>query len=143
MVRIEIELPDSYVFSTEVAVRITDINYGNHLGNDAYFGLLHEARMQWLHQYGWSELDIDGTGMIMVDVAMQFQAEVHFADRLRIELAVSEVTHCGFLMTYRLTNVATGTDVARARTGMVCFDYAARKIAPIPPALSARLTPKT
>jgi len=140
MTQVEIELPDTFLFATEVAVRITDINYGNHLGNDAYFGLLHEARMRWLHQYGWTELDIDGIGLIMVDVAMKFQAEVQFADRLRIELAVSDVTHCGFLLTYRLTNIATGKDVAMARTRMVCFNYTSRKIAPIPPALAARLT---
>ena len=58
MTRIKIELPETYLFSTEIPVRITDLNYGNHLGNDAILSLLHEARVRFLAYYGWTESSV-------------------------------------------------------------------------------------
>ena len=39
-------------FTTTLDVRISDINYGNHLGHDSLISLLHEARMRFLKQTG-------------------------------------------------------------------------------------------
>ena len=47
MARVKLTLPDACHFHTEVAVRIGDINYGGHLGNDAVLSLAHEARLQY------------------------------------------------------------------------------------------------
>ena len=55
-----------------------------------------------------------------------------FGDVLRIELAPTEWSSVGFDLLYRATNAATGDEIARARTGMVFFDYAARKLARVP-----------
>ncbi len=35
MARINIELPDKFIYSTEIPIRITDINYGGHLAHDS------------------------------------------------------------------------------------------------------------
>ena len=40
MARIKIDLPDSFSFSTSFAVRITDLNYGAHVGNDKVLSFL-------------------------------------------------------------------------------------------------------
>lgn len=48
MPRVKVALPVSFPFTTQLPVRITDINYGAHLGNDALLGLLHEARIHFL-----------------------------------------------------------------------------------------------
>ena len=48
MARIKIELPDNFPFTTSIPVRITDINYGGHVGNDTVLSIIHEARMQFL-----------------------------------------------------------------------------------------------
>jgi hypothetical protein len=45
MPRLKLELPAGFPFRTTLTVRVTDLNYGNHLGNDALLGLLHEARV--------------------------------------------------------------------------------------------------
>ena len=54
MARIKIAVPPQFTFSTQIPVRITDINYGGHLGNDALLALLHEARVQFLRRYGYT-----------------------------------------------------------------------------------------
>ena len=48
MSRIKLALPDRWTFSTELPVRISDINYGGHLGNDAVLALAQEARVRFL-----------------------------------------------------------------------------------------------
>jgi len=50
MARTKIEIPDQLIATLNIPVRITDINYGDHVGNDAFVAIIHEARMQWLQQ---------------------------------------------------------------------------------------------
>jgi len=133
MARIRVDLPDRFPFSTELAVRVGDINYGGHLGNDALLALLQESRMQFLQQYGYTERDIGGKGIIMVDAAIQYRAESFHGNLLVIEVAVTEIDKRGCDFVYRVTNKATGKEVARAKTGIVFFDYAQRAMVPVPP----------
>jgi acyl-CoA thioester hydrolase len=43
-------------------------------------------------------------------------------------------------MFYLLENKVTGNEVARGKTGIVCFDYARKKVAPVPEILLKGLT---
>lgn len=66
MARIELSFPDDvFCFETRMQVRITDINSGNHLGNDALISMLSEARAQFLLSYGVSEGASSGQGIIV------------------------------------------------------------------------------
>lgn len=132
MARIKLSLPENFTFSTRLPVRITDINYGNHLGNDAVLGLLHEARMQFLKASGYSELSLAGVGLIMADVAIEFKAEAFYGDVLTAYVAAGEFTKVGFEIYYKLVKSEEETTIALAKTGMVCFDYERRKVAAIP-----------
>ena len=67
MPRIKINLPSSFHFTTEIPIRISDINYGGHLGNDAVLSILHEARLRMLIEHGWTEMSIEGVSIIMSD----------------------------------------------------------------------------
>ena len=60
MARTKLILPDNFNFSTELEIRITDINYGGHLGNNSVLGLIHEARLRLLVDKGFIEQNIDG-----------------------------------------------------------------------------------
>lgn len=47
MERVSLEFPNAAVIHRHpLTVRVTDMNYGRHLGHDALVSLLHEARMQ-------------------------------------------------------------------------------------------------
>lgn len=132
MARIKIELPGHVDFRTEIALRIGDINYGGHLGNDAVLSLVHESRVQLFASLGFSELNVQGLGIILTDAAVVYKTEAFYGDRLCIELAVSEFNRYGCDIYYRLSNTETGKEVARAKTGLVFFDYAARKLHAVP-----------
>ena len=132
MGRIQIQLPKKFTFTTDVEIRISDINYGNHLGNDAILRLIHEARVRFLQQYGFSELDIGGFGLILTDAAIVYKSQGFYGDRLQIEVAAADPNRYSCDLYYRLTNKATGKEVARAKTGIVLFDYAGNKMAHLP-----------
>jgi len=132
MPRVKIELPTTWAFTTEIPIRVTDINYGNHMGNDALLGILHEARMRWLKQYGWTELLFDQTGLIMVDIAVRLKSQAVYGDVLRISLSPVDFSRLGFDLIYLAAHAASGQEVARAQTGMVFFDYRRNKLAGMP-----------
>jgi acyl-CoA thioester hydrolase len=132
--RIELNLPDDFSFSTDVRVRISDINYGNHLGNDALLSLVHEARLQFLQSRGFSELDIDGCGLILTDAVIVYKSQGFHGDLLTILAAVGDFTKYGCDFFYKVIRKNGGKEVARAKTGIVFFDYNRQKVAPVPAA---------
>ncbi len=132
MARIQIDFPTQVQFSTQITVRITDLNYGNHLGNDSVLSLIHEARVRFLQYMGYSELDLAGVGIIMSDAAIQFKKEAFYGDVLTIEVATGDFSRVAFDIYYRLKIV--DQEIAVAKTGIVCFDYATRKVVAVPEA---------
>jgi acyl-CoA thioesterase FadM len=143
MARIKIDLPINSLTKLTLTVRITDINYGNHLGNDALVGLLHEARVQWLHSLGYSELNIEGKSIIMSDLAVQYINEAFYGQSLEIELFSGEMSSAGFELFYEIcvTQKNETKTIARAKTGLVFFDYTERKITAMPKSFEKILTP--
>jgi acyl-CoA thioesterase FadM len=132
MARIKLELPEKFHFSTDLYIRISDINYANHLGNDAILSLIHEARLRFLKSIGFSEMDIDGMGIIMADCAIVFKSEGFHGDRLIIEVSVQDFTRSGCDFIYKISNKKTGKEIARAKTGIVFYDYTQKKIVQVP-----------
>ena len=140
MARVKVALPDTFSFVTEIPVRITDLNYGGHLGNDALLGLLHEARVHFLRSLGLAN-DYDPVtklGLIMVDAAVEYKGEAFHGDVLRFDIAAADLSKYGFDVVYHVHNQA-GKEVARAKTGMLCFDYNIRKLRLLPEALAAQI----
>ena len=72
MEKVHITLPETWLFETVLPVRIGDINYGNHLANDAVLRLAHEVRLQFLTAHHYSEMNIENTGLIMANAVIQF-----------------------------------------------------------------------
>ena len=132
MARVTLDLPEHFPFSTDIPIRISDINYGNHLGHDSIITLIHEARVRFLHAYGFTELDIDGFGLVMTDLVILYKAEGLYGEILKIEVGIQDVTTYGCDLVYRITNKETGTEVARAKTGIVIYDYEKRKVVEVP-----------
>ncbi len=141
MARVEIQLPKKFIFTTEIAVRVSDLNYGNHVGNDSVLTLMQEARTLLYRSMGFeSEVKLEGSvGQIVTDAAIVYKAESFLGDLLQFEIAVENFNKYGFDLFYRITNKATGKEVAHGKTGIVCFDYSRRKITSIPEKLIVKL----
>ncbi len=141
MARIKLDIPDNLPFSTEISIRITDLNYGNHLGNDRLLAYLQEARVQWLDSLHLSELEAFGVGFLQVDSAILYKAEGFFGDRVFVQVGTTDWTRKSWDFVYRLSLPDKGDQIlALAKTGMVAFNYDTRKVVDVPDALKAILS---
>ena len=136
MPRVRLKPLDQYPFSTKISVRVTDLNYGGHLGNDSLLSLVHEARVNFLASHSFSELDCGGVSLTMGDAAIIYQGEAYAGDELNIEVAAGDPSKSGFRLFYRLTRSSDAKKIALAETGMVCFDYNAKEILRLPKAVA-------
>jgi acyl-CoA thioester hydrolase len=132
MARIKIGMPDKYIFSTEIPVQISDINYAGHLGNDSVLSMVHEARVRFLNSFNYTELDVEGDGIIMTDSAIVYKAEAFHADIIRIDVSVGDFNKYGCDIFYLLSNNKTNVEIAHAKTGIVFFNYNSRKVVSVP-----------
>lgn len=142
MARVKIEFPEQSIGAVTIPVRITDINYGNHVGNDSFVSIIHEARVQWLQQNNLSELDIGGCSLIMGDIAIEFKSESFYGDIIEVRLAAGELSRVSFELYYQLSTKRNDKTIvlANAKTGMVCYDYTLKKITTIPDLIKEILT---
>jgi YbgC/YbaW family acyl-CoA thioester hydrolase len=134
MERIKVSLPESFQFSTVLKIRITDLNYGGHVGNDSFLSLIHEARQQFLYKYGYEELKFAGVGLIMIDSALEYKRELNYGEEVKISVQAEGFDRVGFDFYYLLEvkNEDEWVLAGKAKTGMLCYDYALKKKVAVP-----------
>lgn len=132
MARIKLDVPKQFHYKTEVDVRISDINYGNHMGNDSLLSILHEARIRFLKNYNCKELDMYGVSLIMSDVAIQYKNEAYHGDVLQIEITAFDFSVTSFDLFYYITRKTDQKVIALAKTNMVCYNYDEKKMKDVP-----------
>jgi acyl-CoA thioesterase FadM len=142
MERVQLHLTDHFAFSTNVIIRITDLNYGGHVGNDVFLSLIHEARQQFLQHHGYAELQFEEVGLIMVDAAIEFKRELNHKDIVKISVAATSFNKLGFDLHYLLEIEENGKSLVagKAKTGMLCYNYDQKKIMEVPESARLKLT---
>lgn len=142
MQRVKINLPENFNFSTEINIRITDLNYGGHVGNDSFLSLIHEARQQYLYHYGYSELNFENCGLIMADASIEFKHELNYGDTVKISVTAIDFDKLGFDIYYLLEIIHPLKNIlaGKAKTGMLCYDYANKKKVAVPVQAIEKLT---
>lgn len=139
MARIQIVLPETFVFSTELPLYISHINYGGHLDNALLLTLVSEARVRFFKSLGYSELDVEGVGIVVSDAALQYKAEAFHGETMRVDMAAADFGKYGCDLLWRMSDQATGREIARGKTGIVFLDYATKKIALVPQGFREKL----
>ena len=125
-------LPKEFNYHVTIPIRITDINYGGHVGNDTVLTLLHEARIKFLHHHNFSEMDFGGVGLIMRNVTIEFKKELFYGDSVVIYVIASNFGRVGFDVFYKMVKGENELQVAIAKTGMICYDYKMKKNVSVP-----------
>jgi acyl-CoA thioesterase FadM len=133
MARLKLDFSgQKFVFSTQLTVRTTDINAGNHLANDSMISMISEARARFLFQNGIKDIDENKHGIIVTDLATQYLAEAHARDQLLFEVGTMDFNPYGADIIFRITRPATSSLVALAKSGFVFFDYGCNRVIPMP-----------
>lgn len=145
MARIKIDLPEHFTFICNIPVRITDINYGGHVGNDTVLSIIHEARMQFLKSLGSTEMNFEGVGMIMADVAIEFKSELFYGDLVIVSVTTREISKIGFELFYKLETLRQSQGdkkivIGAAKTSMICYDYEKKKVLSLPEKVKLKLS---
>ena len=96
-----------------------------------YVRWMEEARMDFLKSigYGMRRLEADGITSPVVSVECQYKRPTTFDDVIRIDMAIEKYTGVKLMLTYVMTNVATGEVVLTARSSHCFIDADGRPIA--------------
>lgn len=119
------------IFSTSMDIRISEINYGNHLGNDKMVSLIHEARVRFLESHGFSELNIMGCGLILSDLEVNFKKQVYYKDTITFHLFLGKTTPARTELIYFGFN-QNNIEVVRAKTTLAFINYKTNKLLKTP-----------
>ncbi|MBC3884234.1 thioesterase family protein [Undibacterium griseum] len=141
MARLQLHFPeDQYYYSTQLTVRVTDINGANHLGNDSMISMISEARARFLYEFGIRETANNGIGIIVTDLATTYKAEAHARDQLLFEVGVMDFNQYGGDITFRITRPADQALIAMAKSGFVFFNYKTKKVMAMPDDFRAKFS---
>jgi acyl-CoA thioester hydrolase len=132
MARIKIDLPGKFVFSTEIPILINTINRGNHMSFDSVLSMMEEARIRFMNSLGYEQENIDKASFIVVDVAVIYRRQGRHGQILKVEIAPADFGSKGLDFIYRISDTATGEEIARAKTGILFYDYAQQKVVAVP-----------
>jgi acyl-CoA thioester hydrolase len=121
-------------------VRVGDINYGNHMGNDKALLVFHDARLKFLESLGFSEKNIGGPGIIMRDAHVSFRKEVYLHDVLTADVGLENVGNSSFEMIYTVRRISDDEVVFSGSTGLVAFDYENRRPVRLPEEFLQKIT---
>lgn len=133
MARIKLDFPEHvFVYATTLTVRVTDINAGNHLGNDSMISMISEARARFLFHLGIEEIDSNQVGIIVTDLATVYKNEARARDKLVFELGLMDFNPYGCDIVFRITRESDQAPIAMAKQGFVFFNYQQQKVSAIP-----------
>ncbi|MFZ4622937.1 MAG: acyl-CoA thioesterase [Rhodoferax sp.] len=141
MTRIQIKLPEQLPFSTELVLYQSHINYGGHLDNALLLTLVSEARMRFFKSLGYTELNVEGVGIIVSDAALQYRSEAFYGEVMVVQMGAANFSRKGCDLLWRMNEQSSQREVARGKTGIVFFDYATHQTVPVPHAFRQRLEP--
>lgn len=114
-------------FSTDVAVRWSDMDVYGHVNNARVVTLLEEARTELLFGEGARRgADSLARGVVVVELAVRYrQPLVYSATPVRVRLWVSELRAASFALDYAVT---TGDgDAVTAKTWLAPYDTEAQR----------------
>lgn len=139
MARIHIRLPSQFAFSTDITLYQSHMNYGGHLDNALLLTLVTEARVRFFKSLGYTELNVEGVGILVSDAALQYRSEAFHGEVMVLRMGASDLGRKGFDMVWSMNDKATEREVARGKTGIVFFDYETRKVVSMPAAFRDQL----
>ena len=139
MPRIQYDLPERFVFSTELPIYTSHINWSGHLDNAQLLGLVSEARVRFFLWLDYEEGRVQDCSIAIGDVLAQYKSEAFHGETMVVQLAAVDFNRYGFDLAFQLTDQASGREVARGKQGVVFIGLADKKISPLPEAFRQRL----
>ena len=132
MARIHIQLPETFAFSTDITLYQSHMNYGGHLDNALLLTVVSEARVRFFKSLGYTELDVEGVGIMVADATLQYRSEAFHGEVMVVHMGAADLVRKGFDLVWCMNEQSTRREVARGKTGIVFYSYSTHKVAPMP-----------
>lgn len=134
MPRIQIDLPETFLFTTTIPLHMSHMNWGGHLDSAQTLVIVSEARERFFGHMGYTQRSLEGLVLVMRAAAECYLAEGFYGDVMAIDVTFGEWHAKGFDVMWRMRNRDTGVEVARGVTAMLFFDPAKNCATEIPEA---------
>ena len=139
MPRIQFQLPDHFVFVTDIQIYISHVNQGGHLDNAQLLTLVSEARVRFFKSLGYTEGNVAGYPIVVGDIVAQYKSEGFHGETMRVSMVPQDFNRYGFDLVYRMECLDSAREVARGKIGIVFVDRDTRKVANVPAAFMNKL----
>lgn len=137
--RVKIQFPDTPIFDYTMTVSKDHENIAGHLAHDKVVTIIGDCRDAWFESLGFPGCVVDGISIVNSDLMLMYIAEAFHNDRLELQLALDDMNKYGGDMLIRATRPRDGSEVFRAKSGFVFYDYAQRKVAMRPASFDRKL----
>jgi acyl-CoA thioester hydrolase len=128
MSRVRIQMPESYAFETFRTLRVSDLNYGNHLGLDHLLALIHDVRFEYMGL----EVGIENTFITIVDAQVSLLGEGLHGDRLKFSMRFGNFKRSLCALYCKVENQTKDELLAHVKTHLVFRCMQTRKPCAIP-----------
>lgn len=118
-------------FTMDVQMRFRDIDGMGHVNNAVYLSYLELARTQFYLRFA-NKRALGEIDFILARVEIDFEWPAEFGDGLQVAVWPSRIGTSSFTLSYEIMEKKSGRVVARAKSVLVSYDYAARRSKPIP-----------
>ncbi|MBX9598505.1 MAG: acyl-CoA thioesterase [Burkholderiales bacterium] len=120
------------MYQQNYQLSIRDINYANHMDHLALLNYLHETRVRFLREHGYSELDVDGkgSGLVVADLQCSYRRECFYGDTISVSMQLKVISPTRLILLYTI-HKDDGVLVASAEI-RVAFINSVRKVIAIP-----------
>lgn len=127
MTKIRIALPNYFSFKNEITLVDSHMNIGGHLDNALLLTLVSTTRIAYWAHLGYTPLNLEGVATIVADAAVQYRSEAFKGETMIIEQALREFSDYGFDIVWKISDKTSQREVARGKTGVLCFNLAKRE----------------
>lgn len=124
----------------ELPVAWADMDVFGHVNNTVYFRYFESCRIAYLEAIGFADGGAGGgIGAILASTHCRFRRPLVYPDTVRVGTRATDVGEDRFGMDYVVVSSAMGEVVAEGGGVVVAYDYDARRKAPIPAGVRARI----
>ncbi len=119
-----------FVYRHRLSVRFRDCDAMGHVNHAVYLTYFEQCRLTcWREVTGTPS---PHTRVIIARAECDYRSPAHFGDELEIRLTVAGIGRSSFTLAYEIVQAGGDRLVARGKTVMVSYDYAAGTSVPLP-----------
>jgi acyl-CoA thioester hydrolase len=118
---------DGFKIVSDVQVRFSDTDALGHVNNAVYLSYLESARVDYLRELLGAK-KIEELGVIIARVEIDYKSPAFHHETMRVGCRVEEIGGSSIKMDYRVEDRDTGRLVALAKSVLVTYDYALKRV---------------